>query len=74
MLIHRLTVNSQKKIFNVPPNILDYSLDLVRRGSADIPRLVWADFIPHFPQRTGQGGYIFVVFGCTPSSLKLTNL
>ena len=66
MLIHRLTVNSQKKIFKVPSNILDYSLDLVRRGRADIPRLVWADFIPPFPQKTGQGGYIFVDLGAHP--------
>ena len=53
-------------MFNVPSNILDYSLDLVRRGRADIPRLVWADFIPPFPQKTGQGGYIFVDLGAHP--------
>ena len=55
-----------KKLVNAASTILDYSLDLVRQGSADIPRLVWADFISHFPQKTGQGGYIFVVFVAHP--------
>ena len=57
---------AKKKIFNVPSTILDYSLDLVRWGSADIVSLVQADFIPHFPQSTGQAGYIFVVFVAHP--------
>ena len=44
-----------EKKFNVPPNILYYSFDLVGWGSADIARLVMGDFIPHFPQSTSQG-------------------
>ena len=44
-----------EKKFNVPPNILYYSFDLVGWGSADIARFIMGDFIPHFPQSTSQG-------------------
>ena len=60
-----------EKKFNVPPNILYYSFDLVGWGSADIARFVMGDFIPHFLQSTSQGSYIFVVFFFAHSPLKI---
>ena len=67
-----------KNIFNVPSTILDYSLDQVRRGSADIAHLVLVDIISSFLQSTSQGSYIFVALqvqqfqseGCAPKNYK----
>ena len=57
-----LAVSGKKNIFNIPSTILDYSLDLVRCGSADIAHLIRVDFISCFLQIASQGNYIFVAF------------
>ena len=49
-----------KKIFNIASTILDYSLDLVWCGSADIPQLYKVDFILCLSTR--QSSYILIFF------------
>ena len=49
-----------KKLSNIAFTFLDYGLDLVWWGRADITHLVSGDFISCFLSNKSQGSYIFV--------------
>ena len=62
IFIHRLFVNVQKNHSNVTFTILDYGLDSVWHGRADITHFMQGNFFLCLLHSTSQGNYIFILF------------
>ena len=62
MFIHRLFANVEKNYSNLASIILDYGLDSIWHGRANITHLMQGNFFPCLLHSTSQGNYIFILF------------